>query len=69
MPEGIIAMLDRLGIPWDRIKTENGNYLFQMQWSDLVAAEQKLQNSETFMEKLAKEVEATHGADIRGLTQ
>lgn len=66
-PEPIIAMFDRLEIPWERVKID-GEIVFQMKWGDLMTAERRLQSEETFMEKMAKELKDQYGNDIQEMT-
>lgn len=61
-PEPILAILDRLEIPWERkvIKSksdekEPSTYLV-IKWSDLMAGERKLQQEPTYMQRVAEEV-------------
>jgi hypothetical protein len=55
-PEPLISQLDRFGIEWDKIKQEDGTYLFQMKWSDLAEFERKLQTEPTLLEKMAEDM-------------
>lgn len=59
-PEPIMAMLERLEIPWERREVDEKSCLV-ISWHELMAGERKLQNSPTFMENLMREIGMEHG--------
>jgi hypothetical protein len=58
-PETIISMLDRLEVPWDKVKVDgyDGTCLV-IEWTELVKGEQRLQREGPFIKKMVEEMKS-----------
>lgn len=60
-PENIVAMLDRLEIPWERKKlTKEGERYLIIKWDDLVEGEKRNQAAGPFIKTLVEEMQKNH---------
>lgn len=63
-PERIIDLFDRLEIPWERTRTDDGTPVFVVKWDDLMAGETRNQAEGPFIKKILAELKEELGGQL-----